>query len=552
MKKLFNPGLLLLLIFCTSVIISSAYAQDDSKYGKKGAKARKAWLKIPEMKYDPKTKAYCYALWMRVHEEDCPMLVLKEMKKSITLEQADKEGWRIGESGQSGRDRCCFKGYRRAHPEKEITENAVGVVQKMGSGKYKFHMGGCHRFRIQKDQKVMTKKEAVKLPDAYICVHCIERGPSVTSVNAEELAKMPADGPADPPYLDPLANMEEFMGRRFFFGYSDDYKTYRSTGDKAALDALLSWARYYHSICVKYPSVAQMKARNPEHLNYLFPMVGWSRITLQLALKYPDKVTQNEIAEAEMFLKAVVAALKPACEGSSGLDPEMGIPMELADDFRSRAFNRAANGIGTLATASKALEDLQAVKKTADYQTTIDRYRKCVQEWIKNWKKDGCLYTEADGKKYFYYPYAPGERGKRVNGLLIGAADDVGHFAFSVSGTTLMFESVPELGVDDEFMTAIANAVYHNSGTKNGSIQCPSADKIKPMSRHPWSKEPKPGFYVLEAFKDGIIVGQNQNMNKAQKKAAAEMSSSGNNYWDYFKALRKDRTLIHLGKKISE
>ena len=112
-----------------------------------------------------------------------------------------------------------------------------------------------------------------------------------------------------------------------------------------------------------------------------------------------------------------------------------------------------------------------------------------------------------------------------------------------------MFESVPDLGIDDAFMTAIANAVYHNSFTKNGSIQCPSADKIKPMSRHPWSKGPKLGFYVLEAFVEGLIVAQNRHMKADVKKAAADMSSSGNNYWDYFKALRKDRTLIHLGEK---
>jgi hypothetical protein len=105
----------------TSKKSSSNKSNDYGKYGRKGAKARKAWLEIPEKEYDPNTKAYCDALWMRVHEEDCPMLVLKDKKKVITLEQADKEGWRIGESGQSGRERCCFKGYRRNHPEKEFT-----------------------------------------------------------------------------------------------------------------------------------------------------------------------------------------------------------------------------------------------------------------------------------------------------------------------------------------------------------------------------------------------------------------------------------------------
>lgn len=549
MKVLLNPSCLMLLIFCTSLNLSLVWAQDSGKYGRKGAKARKEWLKIPEQKFDPGTKAYCDALWMRVHEENCPMLVLKEMKKTITLEQADKEGWRIGESGQSGRERCCFKGYRRKHQEKDISDDSVGVVEMTGSGKYKFHMAGCHRFKVTADMKVMTMKESKALPGAYVCTHCIERGPSVTSVSAEELAKMPVDGLADAPYKDQLANLEEFMGRRFFFGYSEAYKSFRSTGEKSYLDRLLEDARYYFSICSKYPSVAQLKARDPEQLNYLFPMAGWSRITLQLARKYPDKVSQKEIAEAEGFLKAIVAALSSTCEGDSDLDPEMGIPRPLADDFRSRAFNRAANGVGTIATVSKALEDLQVIRKTKEYQPTIERYRKCAQGWIKNWQKEGCLYTEADGKKYFYYPYSAGGNTKRVNGLLLGGADDAGHFQYSVSGSTLLFEAVPELGIDDEFMTAIANAVYHNSGTKNGSIQCPSADRIKPLSRHPWSKGPKLGFYVLEAFREGLIIAQNRHMNSEVKKAAAEMSHSGNKHWDYFKALRKDRTLIHLGEK---
>ena len=533
----------------SACLYSSGHAAeplDYKKYGRKGAKARKGWLRIPEKAFDPNTKAYCDALWMRVHEEDCPMLVLKDMKKTITLEQADREGWRIGESGQSGRDRCCFKGYRRKHPEKDITDDSIGIVQKMKSGRHKYHMAGCHRFKVSRDNKVMTRKEAKALPGYYMCGHCTERGPSVTHVNAEELANMPAYGPADPPYVNPLASLEEFMGRRFFFGYSGAYKRYRSTGDKNALDELLASARYYHNICVKYPSVAQVKARDPEHANYLFPMAGWSRITLQLARK--GKASQKEIDEAEAMLKAIVAALKPAWE-SSDLDPKTGVPRKLANDFRRRAFNRAANGIGTVATASKALEDLQVIKKTKKYQPTIDRYRKCVQEWIKTWKEFGCLYTEADGKKYFYYPYAPRKLPRNKNGLMTGGADDRGHYSYTASGATLMFEAAPELGVDDEFMTAIANAIYHNSTTKNGSIQCPSADKIKPISRKRWSKRPISTFYIFEAFRDGVIEGQNRHQSAAAKKAAAEMSRSGNHYWDYFKALRRDRSLIHLGEK---
>ena len=533
---------------CT--VAAGEAVRDNSKFGRKGAKARKATLQIPEKKYDPNTKVICDALWMRVHEVNCPMCALKDMKKTMTLEEADKAGWRIGETGQSGRERCCFKGYRRKYPEKDITDDSIGIVQKMKSGKWKFHMAGCHRFKVSKDNKVMTRKEAKALPGYYMCTHCTERGPSATYVDAEQLAKMPDQGLWDPPYVDPLAALEEFMGRRFFFGYSGAYKRYRSTGDKSALDELLLSARYFHNICEKYPSVAQVKARDPEHANYLFDMAGWSRITLQLARTYPSKVTEEEIAEAEAFLKAIVAALKPHWEGDDDLDPEMGVPRKLADDFRRRAFNRAANGIGTIATASKALEDLQAIKKTKAYQPTIDRYRKCVQEWIKNWKRAGCLYTEADGKTYFYYPYSDGGHTKKdKNGLMIGGADDRGHYSYAASGATLMFEAAPELGADDEFMTAIANAIYHNSTTKNGSIQCPSADKIKPCSRKPWGKNPITTFYTFEAFRDGVIEGQNRHQSAARKKEVASMIRSGNNYWDYFKALRKDRSVIHLGEK---
>ncbi len=527
---------------------NTAYAKKDKdygKYGRKGTKARKEWLKIPEKAYDPSTPAVCDALWMRVHEESCPELIMKDVKKVITLEQADKEGWRIGETGQSGRSRCCFQGYRRKHPEKEFDDDTLGIVQIMKSGKPKWHQAGCHRFTVSPEHRVMTMKEALALPDSpYVCEHCIERGPSVTSVDPVKLKKMAADGTEPVPYLDLLASLEEFMGRRFFFDYSGDYKTYRATGDKEALAELLENARYYHKICKEYPSVAQTKASDPEHWNYLFPMAGWSRITLQLARKYPEQVSPQEIDEAEAFLNAIVAALKPVCE-EGDLDPEMGVPQGLADDFRNRAYNRAANGIGTLATVSKALEDLQAIRKTEPHQSSIDRYRKCVEEWVKNWEEQGCMYTEADGKTYFYYAYS-GTGKKREDGLMTGSADDVGHYAHCVMGATLIWEATPELGVDDDFMTAIANAVYHNSTTRNGSIQAPSADKIKPLSRKPWSKGPKSKLYIFEAFRDGLIEGQNRHMDAATKQEAASLASNPNTHWGYFKALRKDRTLIHV------
>lgn len=524
----------------------------NEKYGRKGWKARKAWLQEPEKEYDPNTPAVCDALWMRVHEKDCPSLILGDLKEVITLEQADKEGWRIGETGQSGRERCCFKGYRRQHPEKGFTKDTIGIVQTMKNGKYKWHQAGCHRFQVGPTNRVQTPRQAAEEATAanvvfYMCGHCIERGPSATSVDPERLATMSTDGPAAVPYLNPLAVLEEFMGRRFFFDYSKDYKEYRATGDKAALDRLLEKARYYHSLCTHYPSAAQAKASDPEHWNYLFPMAGWSRITLQLARKYPGQVSSEEIAEAEGMLGAIVATLKPVCEEDSNLDPEMGVPAELANDFRSRAYNRAANGIGTLATVSKALEDLQAIKKTTAYQPTIDRYRKCVAEWVKNWEKMGCMYTEADGKTYFYYAYS-GTGKKRADGLMLGSADDIGHYSHCVMGATLIWEATPELGVDDDFMTAIANAIYHNSTTENGSIQCPSADAIEPLSRKPWSKNPTSKLYIYEAFRDGLIEGQNRHMDAATKQKAAVLARNPNTHWGYFKALRKNRSLIHLGE----
>lgn len=522
------------------------------KYGRKGWKARRARLNEPEKTYDPNTPAVCDALWMRVHEKDCPSLILGDLKKVITLEQADKEGWRIGETGQSGRGNCCFKGYRRKHPEKGFTKDSTGIVQTMKNGKFKWHQAGCHRFSVSPGNRVQTPREAAAAATAkgvefYMCIHCIERGPSATSVDPIQLAQMSTDGPAAVPYRNPLAVLEEFMGRRFFFDYSSNYKEYRATGDKAALAELRKSARYYHSLYENYPSAAQAKASDPEHWNYIFPVVGWSRITLQLARKYPGQVSQQEIAEAEAMLNGVVATLKPVVEGEYNLDPQMGIPQGLADDFRNRAYNRAANGIGTLALASKALEDLQAVKNTTSYQPTIDRYQKSVQEWVKNWENMGCMYTEADGKTYFYYAYS-GTGKKRADGLMLGSADDVGHYAHCVMGVTLIWEASPELGVDDDFMTAIANAVYHNSTTKNGSIQAPSADAIKPLSRKPWSKGPKSKLYIYGAFHDDLIEGQNRHMGAAAMKEAAALSRDPNTHWGYFRALRQDRSLIHMGE----
>ncbi|RMD75874.1 MAG: hypothetical protein D6820_13780 [Lentisphaerae bacterium] len=564
---------------------------DYSKYGRKGAKARKAWLKYPEKKYDPNTKVYCDALFMRVHEENCPMLILKDRKKTMTLEQADKEGWRIGESGQSGRGRCCFKGYRRKYPEKEITDDMVGVVQPMKNGRYKWHVPGCHRFVMKPEHKVMTLGEARKLPGFYICPHCVERGPGAAIVDVEALRKRPTPpkftppagwvpkpfspdqlppkkeieiliqetlstnyGILETPFKNPVASLEQFMMMRFFFPVGQwltYYQAYRATGDKRLLEALRVSARHYHKLCVEYPDAAQLKARDPEGLAFMYSMAVSARITLQLARKYPDQVSKEEVAEAESFLKAIVATLKRTCEGNDNLDPEMGIPKPLADDFRTRAFNRASNGIATIAMASAALADLQKLKNTTEYQATIDRYRKCVQEWYKNWKKIGCLYTEADGKTYFYYPYSPREKLKVTKeGFKIGGADDIGHYSIAMQGIVLVHDATPELGADDKFLTAVANAVYYAAGTKYGSIQCPSADRVKPLNRHPRNSKPKTQFYMFEAFREGVIDAWCQKYSKTQKNEllSSHTARLKTLYAQYLKALRKDRSLIHLGE----
>ena len=395
---------LLTTTVCLLASVIDAEAQgnniDYSKYGRKGGKAREAWLQIPEKQYDPNTKAYCDALWMRVHEENCPMLVLKDKKKVITLEQADKEGWRIGESGQSGRSRCCFKGYRRKYPEAGIPEDAI-LFGNDRKDQYK-HLAGCHRTTITQGNLRKTKKEW-EAEGFKVCPHCIERGPSLTTVSEEGMKRLPpANDFAAPegweptpfftdklppkeeveilirqtlangygiqelPFDDPIASLEQFMGMRFFFPVGQWlylYQAYRSTGDKRLLDALRVSARHYTKLCMDYPDVAQLKAKDPEHMAFMYSMAVSSGITLQLARKHPDEVSPKELREAEESLNAIVSTLKPVVEGTNSLDSVMGIPQELADDFRHRAFNRALNGIGSIGMATAALEDLQAIEQ---------------------------------------------------------------------------------------------------------------------------------------------------------------------------------------------
>ena len=571
----------------------SCFSEEDSidysKYGRRGERARRAWLQIPEKAYDPNTKAYCDALWMRVHEADCPELILKDRKQVITLEQADKEGWRIGESGQSGRDRCCFKGYRRKHPEKDIPDDARVVVRPWRGGQSLWCLAGCHRVVVRPEWVPMTKKEAENA-GALPCAYCTERGPSLTTADMETLRARPvppdftapegwthqpfapdtrpsqqeiemliqqtltfASGILEAPFEDPNASLEQFMGMRFFFpvgSWLNTYQAYRSTGDPRLLEALSVSARHYRDLCMTYPDVAQLKASDPEGMSFMYSMAVSARLTLQLARKYPDQVSAEEIEEAASFLRAIVNTLEPIVEGNENLDPEMGIPQALANDFRQRAFNRALNGIGTLAMATAALQDLQALQNTTAFQPQIDRYRKCIQAYLNNWKSAGSL-SEEEGKTYFYYPYRAG-RSRIVDGVkLFAGAEDQGHFGFSLNGTLLIHDATPELGADDDFMTAIANSVHHNSYTENGSIQSPAADRIQPQSRQDF-RAPRDVFYVLEAFREGVIEGQNARLNANRKVErnsgyAARLKTF---HAQYLKVLREDRSLIHLGERM--
>ena len=451
-------------------------------------------------------------------------------------------------------------------------------------------MPGATALQSVANDVAMTPIEAqewgAKEEGYYMCEHCIERGPSLTTADLETLRNRPAPPTFTPPegwipepfspdklpskeevdiliqqtlangyaiqeapYTDPIASLEEFMGRRFFFPVGEWlhlYQAYRSTGDKRLLDALRVSARHYTRLCMDYPDVAQLKARDPEGMAFMYSMAVSSRITLQLALKRPDEVSSEELREAEESLNAIVSTLKPVLEGNNSLDPVMGIPQEIADDFRSRAFNRALNGIGSLGIATAALEDLQVLNNTTEYQPTIDRYRKVIREYIKNWKNTGFEETYK-GDDYFSYPYSATDNGHMEGDVKLFGAEDQGHFTHALQGAYLLYESVPELGVDDAFMTAIANTIHFNSYTNSGSPQTPSQEAIRPTSRKPFGA-PRERFYLLEAFKDGVIDGQCSKL--SEEKKAAVNSSYDNRlktlHVQYMKALRRVPTIIYL------
>ena len=555
----------------------------------------------PAVEYDPDTKVYADALWLRVHAEDCPQLILKEKKKAMALEDVDKAGYRIGEAGQSGRDNCCLVGYKRKHPDRKFTDETI--LAGNDEVRNVKHVPGCHRYWPESSHRRRPLKDWVA--DGFeVCPHCIERGPATATVSDEGWAKLgsepfvapegwvakpyPIDqlpsqeeveiliretlampnGIQELQFTDPVATAENFLNMRFFFpvrNWLQFYKAYRSTGDKRLLDKFRESARHYSKLAQDYPSVAQHKARDPEGMPFMYSMAASTRITLQLARKNPSAVSKEDIAEAEAFLKTMLSVLKPTCEGDSNLDPVMGIPKPLADDFRDRAFNRSMNGIGTLAMMTAALEDLQALKGTKEYQPKIDHYRKVIQEYVKYWFSIGDLVTTKEGEKHFVYPYKPETNPKIVEGSKIyKRAEDGGHYSHTLQGVMCIYESTPEVGIDDGFMTAVANAVYRSSTEKvqvgkkkkmihSGHIESPVQAKVKPTTKeggkHKYGAA-RDRFYMLEAFKDGMIDALCITLDEPKK---AEANSEYDKrlatlHTHYMKAVRKDRSLIHLRK----
>jgi hypothetical protein len=133
-----------------------------------------------------------------------------------------------------------------------------------------------------------------------------------------------------------------------------------------------------------------------------------------------------------------------------------------------------------IAMAPAALEDLQAIqednRRISHRLTATEVHPGIFQEL----EEQGCLYTEADGKTYFYYPYSGRGAEKREDGLMLGGADDVGHFSHSMQGVMLVHDATPELGADDDFMTAIANAVHHNSIPRMDPFNAPLPTRLSP------------------------------------------------------------------------
>ena len=569
------------------------------KKGKKSKKSKKSKSKHPPKEYDPNTKVYLHAYWFRACAEDCPQLFLKEQKETMTLEEADQAGALIGRSGMKGNKECCFLGYQRKHPVKKPTsESLVWRGEKM-----KWCFPGCHRGSGFREH--LTTLEEAEEQGGKMCQHCIGQDKVLTGIpHKEEWPALVAHQPFTPPEgwtpkafsPDALpskeemelviqqvmgmgtdisedrferidATLEHFQTRRFFFPQRPSqnmFLIYRVTGDKRLLDAIRVSARHYNWLASTYPDAGALKASNPEGLAFINCMAIYSRLILQNAVKVPSKVSKEEVDEAETFLKTIITVLKPTYEKDEELDPEFGIPTSVAEMIRVKIFNRGMNGIGAMAASMAALQDLQTVRETTEYQPTIDHYRKTVQAYIKNWRTHGNFVT-FDGRTHFYYPYSPNGGVKEV---IDGAKkykrpEDVGHSAISLRGALMIYDSAPDLGIDEEFLTAFANMLYHNATTKirrdgrmvlSGHMEPPAVSAFKPHGSASGGHQYSPCrgvMYALEAFRTGLIPALGNPLSKSeQAEKNADLRARTNTlYSHYLKAFRKDRSIIHLAEK---
>jgi hypothetical protein len=212
----------------------------------------------------------------------------------------------------------------------------------------------------------------------------------------------------------------------------------------------------------------------------MYSMAVSARLTLQLARKDPDQVTQDEIAEAENFLKAVVATLKPIYEGKrtsirkwasrriwqmiSEIVPSTG-PQR--DRYAGHGNGRARGSAGDPKVQPGISHRLTATRSASRNISRTGR------------AKDACT-PKRTAKPISTIRTVPGGTTRREDGLMLGGADDVGHFSHSMHGVMLVHDATPELGADDDFMTAVANAVYHNSIPRMDPFNAPRPTRLSP------------------------------------------------------------------------
>lgn len=512
--------------------------------------------------FDPNMKVYLDPVYYQAHHPDCISNgPLKQYEKTMTLAEADKAGvWLEASPGRY--DNCnCLGGYQRKHPLKPIPDDTYVIISS--KKKWTTHGPGCHRlgvgFSIGNRRTIKEAKEQGYDNLGYYC--CKTRWTHAT-ISEEDWKKLPMEhAPGLLPFTDPAARGKLFLNYRYFFNSSGPLGKYRGTGDEKYRVELLDRARVMNEFSLEVPGIAQHKARDPEGLNYMCDMAAYARVTLQLARKQPGAVSKDEIEEAETFLKTMLMVLEPTWEAKDDLHPEVGLPNKVVHEFVARAFNRAMNGYGTLAVMTAALEDLQALKKTTEYQPQIDRYRKVVREYIKHFKSRGHFCSKFNGKTHFYYAYASRdeeENPRIVDGCkILGRPEDNGHFRYTVLGLTSIYESSRDLGVDDEFLTAVANSLYHNAAVavkeygkaRAGLIQCPIGYQAgrKSMKGKNFSNGPtRDAYYRLYSFVD-----EADYLDVWSGKKGISVKQAGDEalYGQYLKELRKDPTLLYLGEK---